>query len=231
MSAVPVPRHLPAAILDRVPFFSVLSAQQLAGVLPYMHYHVHRPGTVIIRAGDRPDKVYILIAGRAQVVLEDGAGRELVLCSIGKNEFFGEMGAIDGHSRSAAVQASEPCEVLSFSTTAFVECLKSNARATLYVVQSLVSRLRATDIRVTELAFAEVTVRVARVLLEAAREQRGEWVAELGTEQIARVVAASREMVSRVLKRFNEQQIIRRDKRMLVLLDRDALDDIAHGER
>jgi CRP/FNR family transcriptional regulator, cyclic AMP receptor protein len=229
MVALPLNRHIPPTILHSVPFLAVLTDRQLAHLLPFTHYHVHRRGAFIIRAGERADKVYVLVDGRAQVILDDGTGREMILCSIGKNEFFGEMSAIDGAPRSASVQAADACEVISFPISVFTECLMSSARATMLLVQCLVARVRATDVRVAELAFADVTARLAGVLLEAMHERKGEWIIELGPEQLARMVAASREMVSRVLKRLHEQGIIDRQRRRIAVLDRPALEEVASG--
>jgi len=67
--------------------------------------------------------------------------------------------------------------------------------------------------------------RVARLLLESGRETDGEWRVELGTEQIAAMVGASREMVSRVLKEMTESGTLGRDKRKLIVLDRAAVAD------
>jgi CRP/FNR family transcriptional regulator, cyclic AMP receptor protein len=223
MGSPPVGRHIPSSALNSVTFLAALDERQLEMLLPFLHYSTHRRGAYIVRAGDKSDRVYILVSGRAHVILHDGMGREMVLCILGPNEFFGEMSAIDGEPRSAAVQAVEACEVIWFSKAAFLDCLKTNPKATMVLVQSLVARLRATDERVTELAFADVTARLARLLMQTARERRGDWVVEQGPEQIARMVAASREMVSRILKRMQEQRIIRKENRAIILLDRAAL--------
>jgi CRP-like cAMP-binding protein len=85
--------------------------------------------------------------------------------------------------------------------------------------------------RVTELAFAEVAARVARALLESAEERRGEGVVEQSAEQIGRMVAASREMVSRILRRFQLQGVIRRHGRAIVIVDGAQLARCAQARR
>jgi CRP/FNR family transcriptional regulator, cyclic AMP receptor protein len=227
MRSAALSRHIPEKVLSNVPFLTSLEERQLDALLPFMRHHAHRRGAFIVRAGEHADRVYILISGRANVILDDGTGREMVLCALGPHEFFGEMSAIDGQPRSAAVQAVEACEVIWFPRTAFLECLSSSPPATMLLVKSLIARLRATDVRVMELAFADVTTRLARVLLQAARDRSGEWVVEQGPEQMARMVAASREMVSRVLKRLQEQRIVRKENRSLILVDRSALRNLA----
>ena len=65
--------------------------------------------------------------------------------------------------------------------------------------------------------------RVARLLLDTAHPVAGEWVVDIGAEEIARTVGASREMVSRVVKQMIEAGLLRRDKRKIVVLDRSSL--------
>jgi CRP/FNR family cyclic AMP-dependent transcriptional regulator len=96
------------------------------------------------------------------------------------------------------------------------------------VLRSTLERLTDAHRKIEGLAMMTVYGRVARVLLENGHETNCEWRVELGTEQIAAMVGASREMVSRVLKEMSETGTIRRDKRKLIVLDRSA---VAAGER
>ena len=74
-----------------------------------------------------------------------------------------------------------------------------------------------------DLALMNVYGRVARVLLENGREANGDWLVETRSEQIAGMVGASREMVSRVIKKMIAKGEVRRYKRKLIVLDRTAL--------
>jgi predicted transcriptional regulator len=62
------------------------------------------------------------------------------------------------------------------------------------------------------------------VLVETARQVNGQWLVAPGSEQIAKTVGASREMVSRVLKDLREKGFIGRQKRKIILLDREAVE-------
>jgi CRP-like cAMP-binding protein len=60
--------------------------------------------------------------------------------------------------------------------------------------------------------------------MEEAKLIDGAWVVDTGSEEMARMVGASREMVSRVLKEMRESGLIRRDKRKIIVLDRASMD-------
>ena len=91
------------------------------------------------------------------------------------------------------------------------------------MLRSVVARLREADRKIESLALMDVYGRVARLLMEHAREIDGRWIVEPGSEQISRMVGASREMVSRVLKDLREKGLIVRDKRKIVVLDRASM--------
>ena len=173
---------------------------------------------------EKTDALYIILAGRAKVVIDDGEGREVTLNTIGPSEFFGEMSLIDDKPRSASVEALDVCEVLYISKSAFMSCLRDNFDAAMLILKSVVSRLRDADRKIASLALMDVHGRVARLLMDLAREANGLWVVDTGSEEMARMVGASREMVSRVLKDMRDTHLIRRDKRKIIVLDRASMD-------
>jgi CRP/FNR family cyclic AMP-dependent transcriptional regulator len=212
-------------ILKTVPLFSQFSDQELTALFPAVQHRSYPRHSFMMRAGENTDALYIMLAGRAKVVIDDGDGREVTLATIGPSEFFGEMSLIDENPRSASVEALEPCEVLYISRPAFMSCLKGNFDAAMLMLKGVVGRLRDADRKIASLALMDVHGRVARLLMDLARETDGVWIVDTGSEEIARMVGASREMVSRVLKDMRETGVIRRDKRKIVVLDRSSMDE------
>ena len=211
------------AILKTVPLFALLSDHQLAALFPAIQHRSYPRHSFMLRAGEKADALYIIMAGRAKVVVDDGEGREVTLTLIGPNEFFGEMSLIDDKPRSASVEAVDTCEVLYISKAAFMSCLKDNFEVAMLILRAVVARLREADRKIASLALMDVHGRVARLIIELAREVNGNWVVDTGSEEMARMVGASREMVSRVLKEMREAGLIRRDKRKIVVLDHASM--------
>ena len=138
----------------------------------------------------------------AKVLMRDEQGREVILAILGSGEFFGEMGLLDDSPRSASVVTLEPCELLSISKVDFKRTLAENSDLSLTVMRGLVKRLREADQKIGSLALMDVYGRVARLLLQMAEEVDGEKVVvkKLSKQDIAKMIGASREMVSRVMK-------------------------------
>jgi CRP/FNR family cyclic AMP-dependent transcriptional regulator len=158
--------------------------------------------STIINAGDPTDALYIVISGRLKVMMSDDEGREVILAILGQGEFFGEMGLIDEAPRSATVIAIEPCELLTINKMDFKKCLAENFEIAVGVMKGLVKRLREADKKIGSLALMDVYGRVARLLMEMAETVDGQRVVtkKLPKQDIAKMIGASREMVSRVMK-------------------------------
>ena len=158
--------------------------------------------TTIMAGGDPTDSLYIVLSGRLKVMMSDAEGKEVILSILGPGEFFGEMGLIDDEPRSATVVTIEPCELLSIAKRDFKKSLAENPDMSMAVMRGLVRRLREADRKIGSLALLDVYGRVARLLLDMAETVDGEKVVtkRLPKQDIAKMIGASREMVSRVMK-------------------------------
>jgi CRP/FNR family cyclic AMP-dependent transcriptional regulator len=159
-------------------------------------------GRTIVAEGDPSQSMYILLSGRAKVQRSDSEGKEVILAVLGAGEFFGEMSLIDDEPRSASVITLESCDFLSIRKESFITVLRQSNDICLGVMRSLVQRLRAADRKIETLALLDVYGRVARVLLDSSELINGERIVRnrLPRQHIAKMIGASREMVSRVMK-------------------------------
>ncbi len=199
MNATPVVSTL---LLRNVPMFSLLSGVQLLLLAQVLLRKPYPRNSTVVAAGDPSDALYIVISGRLKVTISDKEGREAILAILKQGDFFGEMGLIDQAPRSATVVTIEPCELLTITRTDFMKCLQKNFDLAMNVIRGLVERLRQADNKIGSLALMDVCGRVARLLMEMAETVDGQKVVtkKLPKQQIAKMIGASREMVSRVMK-------------------------------
>ncbi len=97
-------------------------------------------GEVIFREGEDSDSVCRIIDGRVEVVKEDGPQR-VVLGQIGKGEYVGEMGAIEGRPRSATVWAESDVTVEWIERAEFLTRVSENSETALELIIRLSERL------------------------------------------------------------------------------------------
>ena len=189
-------------LLRNVPLFSVLSERQLVLLASAVIRRSFPRGATVMAAGDATDSLYVVISGRLKVMISDDEGREVILTMLGPGEYFGEMGVIDDSPRSASVVTLESCELLVLARRDFKNCLSENAEMAMTVMRGLVKRLRDADRKIGTLALMDVYGRVARLLLEMSETVDGQQVVvrKMAKQDIAKMIGASREMVSRVMK-------------------------------
>ncbi len=198
-------------LLRNVPLFALLSEDQLAVLSTVVNRRNTRRGATIIAAGDVTDSLYIVISGKLKVAIRDKTGREVILAILGPGEHFGEMLPIDDGARSANVISLEPCELLALSSRDFKKCLAENFDTVMTVMRCLVRRLRQADRKISSLALMDVYGRVARQLLDMSESIDGQQVVtqKIVKHDMARMIGASREMVSRVMKDLEAGGVIK----------------------
>ncbi|RON03442.1 cAMP-activated global transcriptional regulator CRP [Pseudomonas brassicacearum] len=171
----------------------------------------------IICAGDRSDTLFFIIKGSVTILIEDDDGREMIIAYLNAGDFFGELGLFEQagqeQERSAWVRAKVECEVAEISYSKFRE-LSQQDPDILYVLSGQIAqRLRNTTRKVGDLAFFDVTGRVARCLLELCKQPDAMthpdgMQIKVTRQEIGRIVGCSREMVGRVLKDLEERNLV-----------------------
>jgi CRP/FNR family cyclic AMP-dependent transcriptional regulator len=190
------------AVLKAVPLFASFPEDQLRMLTAVVTRRSLPRSTTVMASGDPTDSLYIVLSGRLKVMMSDAEGKEVILSILTAGEFFGEMGLIDDAPRSASVVSIEACELLSIAKRDFKKCLAENFEMAQAVMRGLVRRLRDADRKIGSLALLDVYGRVARLLLDMAENVDGEKIVtkRLPKQDIAKMIGASREMVSRVMK-------------------------------
>lgn len=198
-------------------------AEWLETLLRHSHRRQYPAKTTIIHHGDKPDTLYYMVEGSVSVVIEDDEGREIVLAYLNNGDFFGEMGLFDDESqRSAWVVARSKCEVAEINYEQFKRLADQSPEILFALSTQLAARLRKTSTKVRDLAFLDVTGRVASTLLDLATQPDSithpdGMQIRITRQEIARIVGCSREMVGRVLKDLEDRGLIHaRGKTMVI---------------
>lgn len=177
--------------------------------------------TIILSEGDPSSCLYVIHSGRLKAFLADEQGREIVLNIMEPGEYFGEMALIDNEVRSASVMTMEDSQLTVVTKENFNDCLAKNPKLVTPLMLGLIKRLRISTRKVGSLALMDVYGRVASTLLQLAREQDGKLVIreKLTHQEIANIVGASREMVSRIMHDLAQGGYISVDGKKQIVLN------------
>lgn len=212
-------------LIRRVPLFSMLTNDQAQSIADGVVKRRLRRGEIIVEQGKKSNALFILLTGRARVLTSDARGREVILAVLQPGDYLGEMSLIDNEPHSATVRAEVQTDVLVLGRPEFARCLPDNSSLSYAILRGLVARLRQADRQIESLALLDVYGRVARALLDMADVQGEQRIIrnKVSRQDLAKVVGASREMVSRVMKDLEERGYIEtQDTGAVVLKERLA---------
>ena len=186
-------------------------------------------GSVLFEEGGSSEQVMIVLHGRVKISHFTADGREIILAVRGPGELLGELSAIDQEPRSATALAAEPVEALVMTVEDFQQYVAATPRAAMVMLTGLVRRLREADRKRIEFASYDTVGRVALRLLDLAK-QFGEPVEggvritlPLSQQELAGLIGASREAVSKALQQLRKRGWIETQRRGISILDADAL--------
>ena len=215
-------------LLRRVPLFSLLTEAQAIEVADAVVKRRFKRNDRIVEQGLKSNALYIILTGRARVLATDARGREVILATLQQGDYISEMSLIDNEPHSATVRAEVQTDVLMLGRDDFERHMPENGSMAHAVMRVLVQRLRHSVRNIESLALMDVYGRLARVLLENAQPQAaGELVIQekISRQDLAKMVGASREMVTRVMKDLEERGFVvpRLDGTMVVKEHLDTL--------
>ena len=214
-----------ADFLATIPLFSGLPPEELERFAELTRERSYPKGSVILFQDDPGDSLFVLRAGRVKVVLIGEDGREVILGVLEPGAHFGELALIDDQPRSAHVIAMEDAQLLVLRREDFKRRVEANPTVAWALLTELSRRLRRADVKIGGLVLLDVPGRIARLLLDLADETGSEQIEKPLTHQtIAQMIGASRETVSRAMKEFQEEGLIRVERRRIAVANRDALE-------
>lgn len=136
--------------------FSGLSRPDIMRLGRTAERHHFKPGETVFAQGDPGDRAYFLVFGRMDVLIDiPGTNRKKRVSALTEGTLFGEMGLIDGDSRSASVVAKRDSACFSIDRETFARLRKSEPEITATLLVNL-SRMFAGRLRVANLMISEL---------------------------------------------------------------------------
>jgi len=191
--------------------------------LSYCRIRTIPPKSVVIHAGDLPDTLYYIVDGSVEVMIEDEDGNEMVLSYLNKGQFFGEMGLFyEQPTRSAWVRTRTECELAEMTYPRFRQIANESPGLLFELATQLASRLERTNKKLGDLAFVDVTGRIAHAIMDLCNEPDAMthpdgMQIKVSRQELSRLVGCSREMAGRVLKVLEEQGLLHAKGKTIVV--------------
>ncbi len=228
------PPRITASTLAALDIFRNLSVQAREQICPLVTGASYPAGRIIIKQRDPDYDVYFVVSGRVRVRYFSSSGTEVSIRDLGAGKMFGELSAVDGHPRSAEVTAREESFIVTVNPRAFRRLLHSYPEVTDFVLEHLVTSVRALTERVIEFSTLGVKNRIhielLRLATDAGADCAGGAVIRSTHAEIANKISTTREAVTREINNLThidilEKKVPDKNKRgtRLVVKDLDRL--------
>tara|TARA_Y100001934_G_C11983951_1_gene599965 strand:- start:13 stop:690 length:678 start_codon:yes stop_codon:yes gene_type:complete len=211
--------------LSTVSIFTDLNQETLEKVKSITTERKYPKGSMIILEEEYGDKLFIVKEGTVKITRVNDEGKEVILALLGSSEIFGEMAILDGESRSANVLAQENCNLIVISSEDFIEILKDNFKVSFALMSELAKKIRKSDLQIEALSLSDAEHRIGVSILSLAEDmgviRNGKvTIQNLPFQQdIANMAGTSRETVSRVMKTFEDRNLILKEGHTVVIPD------------
>jgi CRP/FNR family transcriptional regulator, cyclic AMP receptor protein len=191
---------------------------------------------IIFSKGDQASNMFLIRSGRVKICVVDRQGVELFFTFLMKGDILGDLAVIDGKPRLATAIAVEYTDTIYLERQNFVKFLSPSPQACMNIILVLCQRLRRLSGQIKKLFFLDVAGRIARNMMEmeviesALAVKSKLMICSIIQEELARVIASSREMVTKVLNSLVDPGLLYVTRKKLTILNLQELERIADYE-
>ncbi len=192
-------------------------------------------GAVLFVEGQEPRGAFIICNGRVKLTANSADGRSLILRIADPGEVVGLPATISGRPYELTAEALEPIEANFIPRNEFLQFLREHGEAALRTAEMLCHIYHATHQEIKYLGLTgSAAEKLARFLLDrsSSEGQNGGAIRltlTLTHQEIAEMIGASRETVTRLFASFKKQQLVEVHGSALTIKNRDGLEKLVEG--
>lgn len=224
------PEKKMAHLLEELPFFKDLDITALNKIAPLFQVKKFKKGAILFLEGDEGHDFYVIKSGVIKIYSFEGV-RKVILAFFRDGDYFGEMALIKkGLVRSATAETVEATVVYVLKREDFENLLDNNNKLTQSLLYSTMERLRKANEQIQDLTFLNVRTRIFKMLIRLSNEHGIKKTSgvlinlKLTHQQIADMVGAVRETVTKVLLELQEEDVISVNRKKILINNADLLE-------
>jgi CRP/FNR family transcriptional regulator len=199
-------------------YFDDLPETMLLEIAAHMYLREYFRGDVLFWEGDPCEGLNIIQQGSAKIFRLSPQGRQYIVRILQEGDTFAEVPAFDGAPNPTNVEALEDCSVWVIEAKMLRELISSHPQFAQKVLRNFGKMLRGMVHKVSEMAFYQVTHRLARLVAEMSEEKSTpHWT----QEQLAARLGTVREVVSRSLRELERSGAIKIEDRRIQIADKE----------
>jgi CRP/FNR family transcriptional regulator, nitrogen oxide reductase regulator len=221
------------ARLAKTQIFANLDSHSLHVIEQNAHSKQVDPGHCFVRQGEPALFFYVLKRGHAKVTQVTPDGHQVLVRYIGPGQEFGLVAVLSGYEYPTTVQAVDECEVLVWAGELLAQLMERYPLMGFNALRIFAEQNQELQRRYQELLTERVEQRLAQSILRLA-QQAGHRTAEgtvidlpLSREDLAEIVGTDIFVVSRIMSRWEQDELVQTDRKSVLLLQQAALERLA----
>ncbi len=222
-------------LLGKSFIFKAIDARAKKELAEFSYIRRFAAGDVIFTLGEPGQSMMAIAQGSVRVTMLMPNGREITLSDLQTGEVFGEIALLDGRERSASVRALTNCTMVVLERRSLLDVLHRDPALSIQLIELLCQRVRRSDERMIEVAFLDLPIRLARLVLRLTIAPPGSQdrpLTKLSQSQteLASMIGNTRENVNRCLRKWQKADLITLRDGWLIIEERSKLEAIAEGD-
>jgi len=210
--------------LQSNPFFQGLGEKSLQQLAAAMTLRQYERGEVLFWEDDPCAGLHIIQQGSVKLFRISPQGRQHIIRIMQEGETCNEVPVFDGGSNPINVEALEETTVWVVETEAVQSLMRTDPEFMQKTIENLSRMMRRLVKMVSEMAFYQVTNRLAGLIAEIpADELSGESGLRWTQDQLAARLGTVREVVARSLRELERSGAIKAENRRITIQDREVL--------
>ncbi len=228
-----IDRAISFGILKNLPLFSELTHNQFNQIVSISKIIHYKKNEIIFREGDSYKGFYILLNGSIKIYKISYEGKESILHLIKPSESFGDVPLFEGGSYPVTSQTIVASSLVFFPAISFKKLIRNNPTICFNMLVGFAKKMRRLTQKVEDLSTKEVSNRLARFLLEEIKKSGTENQPEphikitISKKNISSFIGTIPDTLSRILKKLQDEKIIRVSGKSIFISDMDKIKNLA----
>ncbi len=218
---------------SKVAMFSNLDNEELLEIVRMTGHKAYNKGETVFFEEANAETLYIVNEGKIKLFKYTKDGKEQILHILAEGDFFGELNLLKDGKYSFNAEAMASTKLCTLTKHKLRNLILEKPEVGLKILENVSERLSRLESLAQNLATNNVEARIASLLIDF-RKKYGKEIKEgieislpLNREEMSNYTGVARETISRKLKKFEEQGIIKvMGVKKIIILDQEGLEDL-----
>ena len=222
-------------LLRRCPLFAGLREEELKRIRAVAIPKQVGKKEILFSEGKEAKGFYVILSGKIKLYKISPEGKEQILHVVSAPDAFAEAALFLEGTYPAFAEALSDSQLLFFPKREFIQLIEKNPQLSINMIVSLSQFLKKFASLIEELSLKEVSSRIAKYLIDLSLKQSREGRSskevelDLSKTQLASKLGTISETLSRTLAKMKGKGIIDVKKNRILILNREALEELASG--